>query len=89
MLLIFNNSRQLVTGIKRLALNQALSRRFVMTSSVRLEKAVEQLKTNPYYDKYAQKIAKLQQTSPEEFLQRIAAKEEEIKKKGLFFSYNV
>lgn len=40
-------------------------------SASRLQKEVEELKTNPYYDKYAEKIAALQQTSPEEFLSRI------------------
>ncbi|KAK4881998.1 hypothetical protein RN001_005317 [Aquatica leii] len=40
-----------------------------------VEKATEQLKTNPYYEKYATKIATLQQTSPEEFLSRIEANE--------------
>lgn len=37
---------------------------------------MEDLQSNPYYDKYAQKIAKLQKTSPEEFVQRIEKKEE-------------
>lgn len=46
-----------------------------MTSSIRAEKVVEELKNNPYYEKYAQKIASLQQTSPEEFLSRIEANE--------------
>ncbi|KAF5285422.1 hypothetical protein FQA39_LY16676 [Lamprigera yunnana] len=43
------------------------------TSEIRnkLEKATEQLKTNPYYEKYATKIAVLQETSPKEFLNRI------------------
>lgn len=42
-------------------------------SANRLTKEVlEKLETkNPYYEKYADKIAKLQNTSPEEFLQRI------------------
>lgn len=45
-----------------------------MTSSSDLNKAVDELQKNPYFDKYAQKIAKLQQTSPEEFLNRIEQK---------------
>lgn len=40
------------------------------------EKQVEELKKNPYFDKYADKISKLQKTSPEEFLSRLAAHEE-------------
>ncbi|CAG5034225.1 unnamed protein product [Parnassius apollo] len=56
-----------------------------MTSSAKLEKAVEQLQKNPYYEKYADRIAALQKTSPEEFLQRLEKqqkiKDEEKKKK--------
>jgi len=37
------------------------------------EEQIEELKKNPYYAKYADKIAKLQTTSPEEFLSRLAA----------------
>lgn len=42
-----------------------------------VEKAAEELKGNPYYEKYANKIAALQQTSPEEFLSRVEARKEE------------
>lgn len=58
-------------------------RRTIMTSSSRMEKMTEELKTNPYYEKYAKKIADLQQTSPEEFLQRIEA-HKEVKNKPVF-----
>lgn len=50
-----------------------------MTSAKRCEEAVDELKKNPYFEKYASKIANLQQTSPEEFLSRI---EETSKSKG-------
>jgi len=40
------------------------------------EEQVEELKKNPYFDKYADKITKLQKTSPEEFLGRLSAHEE-------------
>lgn len=64
------------------------SNRTIMTSRARLEKAVEELQKNPYFDKYAQKIAKLQQTSPEEFLQRIESKVSKDKEqKGTMFIY--
>jgi len=43
------------------------------------EEQVEELKKNPFYDKYADKIAKLQNTSPEEFLNRLSAHEEKKK----------
>lgn len=49
-----------------------LIRGLSMSAQLRAEKAVEQLKEqNPFYNKYADKIAKLQQTSPEEVLSRI------------------
>lgn len=48
-----------------------LSSRGIAMSSTNLEKAIEKLESNPYYDKYAQRIAELQRTSPEEFLQRV------------------
>lgn len=42
-----------------------------MTTPSRCEKAMEELSGNPYFEKYAQKIASLQKTSPEEFLSRV------------------
>lgn len=59
--------------------------RLIMTTSTKLEKALENLEKNPYYDKYAEKIAALQKTSPEEFLKKVQEqeknKEKEMKKK--------
>ncbi|KAF2885515.1 hypothetical protein ILUMI_20665 [Ignelater luminosus] len=55
-------------------------RRTIMTSLElrnKAEKAAEELKGNPYYEKYSRKIAALQQTSPEEFLSRVEARKEE------------
>lgn len=57
--------------------------RYIMTSRARLEKVLEELQKNPYYDKYAGKIAKLQQTSPDEFLQRVERQEKARDKKGI------
>lgn len=43
-----------------------------MTSTSRTKEAVDKLKdSNPFYNKYADKIAKMEQTSAEEFLDRI------------------
>lgn len=43
-----------------------------MSAKLRAEEALEELKKkNPYFEKYASKIATLQQTCPEEFLNRI------------------
>lgn len=52
----------------------------ISTSTMNKEKVVEELKSNPYYEKYAKKIAGLQQTSPEEFLSRLEAFEDKTKK---------
>lgn len=50
----------------------AVSRCIAMSATRRAEEAVEKLKEgNPYYSKYADKISKLQQTSAEEFLDRV------------------
>lgn len=47
-------------------------RNIVMSAQLRAEQAIEEMKSkNPYFDKYANKIAKLQQTAPEEFLNRL------------------
>lgn len=49
-----------------------VNRSFMMSAQLRAEEAVEEIKkTNPYYGKYASKIAALQQTAPDEFLQRV------------------
>lgn len=55
--------------------------RCIMTSRARLERILEELQRNPYYDRYAEKIARLQQTSPEEFLQRVGQQEEKTREK--------
>lgn len=44
----------------------------IMTSEFKAAEAIDELKNNPYFEKYSKKIAKLQQTSPEEFLSRLA-----------------
>lgn len=53
-------------------------RTFRMTARQRSEKVLEQLKeSNPYFGKYAKKIATVQQSSPEEFLARLDRVEKE------------
>ncbi|XP_034937824.1 methionine--tRNA ligase, mitochondrial-like [Chelonus insularis] len=56
-----------------------LTKRSIMTTSTNAKKFLDALKDNPYFDKYAGAIAKLQQTNPEEFLSKI--EENEKKKK--------
>lgn len=52
-----------------------------MTTPVQKAKeAVDALKGNPYFDKYAKKIADLQKTSPEELLSRLEAFQSSVKK---------
>lgn len=60
-----------------------------MTSQAKLEKALENLQKNPYYDKYAEKIAKLQQTNVEEFLERVEQQEKKVcEKQGIQFLHS-
>ncbi|VVC91074.1 ATP synthase mitochondrial F1 complex assembly factor 1 [Leptidea sinapis] len=49
--------------------------RNIMTTAGKCEKVVEKLRENPFYDKYAERIAALQQTSPEEFLKKVEAQD--------------
>ncbi|XP_076758446.1 methionyl-tRNA synthetase, mitochondrial [Xylocopa sonorina] len=60
---------------------KSYNKRFIMTTRTKLEKVLENLEKNPFFDKYANKIAKLQQTSPEEFLQRIESQEKKLQRK--------
>ncbi|XP_068206604.1 ATP synthase mitochondrial F1 complex assembly factor 1 [Palaemon carinicauda] len=55
-----------------------MSERPVSTSSYAMVKAIEELEKNPYFEKYAGKIAKYQKTNPEEFLNKFE-KGKEIK----------
>jgi len=48
--------------------------RMFTTGKVLSKEQVEELQANPFFDKYAEKIAKLQKTNPEEFLCRMEAK---------------
>jgi len=62
-----------LNSITRLSINKF---RGFHTTRIMSEEQIEELKNNPYYAKYADKIAKLQNTSPEEFLGRLSAHEE-------------
>lgn len=47
-------------------------RNFRMSATQRAEEAIEELKTkNPFFEKYAAKLAAAQQSSPEEFLKKV------------------
>jgi len=60
--------------------------RMFTTTNIMSKEQIEELQKNPYFDKYADKIAKLQKTSPEEFLNRLA--EKEAKKQSLSLKPN-
>lgn len=67
--------RVCVAGRAALAI---MSKQPVSTSSYAMVRAIEELEKNPYFDKYAAKIARLQKESPEEFLTQFA-KNKEVK----------
>lgn len=58
--------------LRLLSVNNVVKRTISMSAMRRAEEALDNMKEkNPYFDKYAEKIARLQQTSPEEFLERV------------------
>jgi len=61
--------------LKFLSITSNSGARSIMTSLTKMEKALEQLKSNPFFDKYAKNIARLQETSPEELLSRLQERE--------------
>jgi ATP synthase F1 complex assembly factor 1 len=61
----------LILSQKSFKIASNLLKRSLMTTPTRAEKAMEDLSKNAYYEKYADKIAKLQKTSPEDFLARV------------------
>ncbi|XP_045514545.1 ATP synthase mitochondrial F1 complex assembly factor 1 [Pieris brassicae] len=74
--------------LKRLKLNifTQINLRHIMTTPINCEKAMENLQKNPYFEKYAERIAALQKTSPEEFLKKLqeqSKSQESPVKKGL------
>lgn len=50
-----------------------IDNRMFSTSNILSKEQIEELQKNPFFDKYAEKIAKLQKRNPEEFLARIEA----------------
>ncbi|XP_068977889.1 methionine--tRNA ligase, mitochondrial-like [Bombus flavifrons] len=54
------------------------NKRYIMATCTKLEKVLGRLEKNPFFEKYANKIAKFQQTSPDEFLQRVENEEKKI-----------
>jgi len=56
-----------------------LTKKMFSTNKVLSKEQIDELQKNPFFDKYAEKIAKLQKTNPEEFLSRMEAKSERDK----------
>lgn len=82
MAIFLRNTIRLSSIYKNVCIGVASNnKRFIMTSRLKLEKVLEDLKKNPYFDKYAEKIAKFQQTSPEEFLGRVENQEKKLQVK--------
>lgn len=62
--------------------------RGITMSTPNREKLLEDLQKNPFYEKYSTRIAALQKTSPEEFMQRVEQQQsnKEKEKKTKFAS---
>ncbi|XP_018576698.1 ATP synthase mitochondrial F1 complex assembly factor 1 [Anoplophora glabripennis] len=53
----------------------------IMTTPRKMQEVLEDLKGNPYYDKYAAKISQLQKEDPNEFKNRVESVDKKISKK--------
>lgn len=72
--------RQSINTLRIFRILSVFRRNINMSSNLRAKEALEELKKkNPYYEKYASKITALQQTSPEEFLNRLENVEDKNK----------
>lgn len=69
----------LYRGSYRLA--KRLTQKNIMTTPRKMQEILEELKGNPYYDKYAEKISQVQKTAPDEFKTRIEGLEQKKVKK--------
>lgn len=66
--------RQSFNRLRAIRIQCVFQRNITMSARLRAEEAIEEMKKkNPYFDKYASKIAALQQTSPDEFLNRLGS----------------
>lgn len=58
--------------LRLISVNNVVKRTISMSAMRRAQEALDKMKEkNPYFDKYADKIARLQQSSREEFLERL------------------
>lgn len=64
--------RQSFNTLRAVRIQSVFQRNITMSAKLRAEEALEEMKKkNPYFEKYASKLAALQQTSPEEFMSRL------------------
>lgn len=71
--------RRSLSTLRAIRIQSVFCRNITMSARLRAEEAIEEMKKkNPYFEKYASKLAALQQSSPEEFLGRL----ESVEKKG-------
>lgn len=64
--------RQSFNTLRAIRIQGIFHRSISMSAKLRAEEAIEEMKKkNPYFEKYASKISALQQTSPEEFMNRL------------------
>ena len=64
-----------IFSLRTLIRGSSVGKRCIQSTAQRVQKTEEEmdeLQKNPYYAKYAGKIASLQKTSPEEFLERLS-----------------
>ncbi|XP_031847383.1 methionyl-tRNA synthetase, mitochondrial isoform X2 [Nomia melanderi] len=86
MAIFLRNTKRLLWSLSTFRKNvrtnlRVSNKRFIAMSHRRFEKVLEDLQKNPFFDKYAEKIAKLQKTSPAEFLQRVESQEKKLQEK--------
>ncbi len=76
-------------AFRNLLLNFRQIRNIRMSARLNAEKVLEELQEkNPYYEKYAAKIAKLQATSPEELMSRLELKQQKEQKETRWIPQN-
>lgn len=75
--------RQSIKSLRAFQVQSVFIHRTIsMSAKLRAEEAVEEMKKkNPYFEKYAAKIAALQKTAPEEFLNRLESVEKKSQPK--------
>ena len=75
--------RQSIKSLRAIRVQSVFIHRSIsMSAKLRAEEAIEEMKKkNPYYEKYAAKIAALQKTSLEEFLNRLESVEKKSQPK--------